>query len=224
MLSNFSQICLPPNLVSPIKFHNYWWEASLQNLRQKRFLTNTVKQRGSARTLLECIDLFWASILWWPGKWHLLCNFTQKIDDGLEKFHINLTNSSNMLRLCRWVAGWRTTLLIEMPSPRDQLPAENDSRFKFQFYWNKRCKPNPSVPLKLKAIRVVGKVTRNHIYPTNLAEAEIKSLMRLLSHKVKLPSEWAAEIKRNKEPINKHMEGRVEIEKLVLWWCCETMA
>lgn len=40
------------------------------------------------------------------GKWHLLFNFTEKIDDRLEKSHINLTNS---ICLCRWVAGWRRT-------------------------------------------------------------------------------------------------------------------
>lgn len=42
------------------------------------------------------------------GKWHLLFNFTDKIDDRLEKSHINLTiPSTHSVSLCRWVAGWR---------------------------------------------------------------------------------------------------------------------
>lgn len=40
------------------------------------------------------------------GKWHLLFNFTDQIDNKLEKFHIKLTNSVSPRR---WVAGWRRT-------------------------------------------------------------------------------------------------------------------
>lgn len=147
-------------------------------------------QRGSARTLPDCADLFWAAILWWTEKWHLLFNFTHKIDDDLEKFHINLTNSSNMLCLCRWLSGWRTTLFIEIPSPRDQgyllrITAGSSSN-------STEIRDANQILLclwNLKQSKLLGRWLEIISTQQTLAEAEIESTIRLLSHKVKLPPE-----------------------------------
>lgn len=60
-------------------------------------------------------------------------------------------------------------------SKGSKLSAVNYSRFKPHLYWNKRCKPNPTVRLNLEQLKLLGRWLE--IIPTQqtLTEAEIKS-------------------------------------------------